>query len=550
MNESIKTANPTTTGRPHSLATLAVTSTTANSETSLPQESLSPTSASTTPAVHQQLSSTALPKQKPLVQLAVYSVTRPGPTSCDISDGVQLDMTPVMFDGNILLTFYDKDLTEGVNMLLVVSGSWAGHCIKLKVTVKSENCGENEDCSGKGVCYTNSSLEDYQCECCPGYIGPHCEEKDACFHSPCQNNGICVDISQGQEGSTFQCLCPYGFTGKVCEDTSNPCESGPCHHGGKCKPSNETAQQYKCICPPGFTGPQCQNSIDACASSPCRHGICIDQRDSYKCFCQPGFTGSQCQDEFNECDSNPCLNGGTCTDHIDSYSCSCDRGYTGKRCQIKKDLCTPNPCSHHHYCLDKGNTYSCECPKGFTGANCIIPTRAACSANPCRNDGTCWSSVDSFYCACKPGFTGKICNEEVIIEVIPSASDTIEVDGNDQPMDLQMSMDMARAPVSIHLDHLHNVYVAAGTLACAILIVIVTVIICHCRMHETYKHCCFKSSPLLPYNISRFDAVLKKNGMEKDKEPLAQSRPFPALDSSDMYYALDFSDSQSSPLIQ
>lgn len=38
-----------------------------------------------------------------------------------------------------------------------------------------------------------------------------------------------------------------------------------------------------------------------------------------------------------------------------------------------------------------------------------------------------------------------------------------------------MSMDMARAPVSIHLDHLHNVYVAAGTLACAILIVIVTV---------------------------------------------------------------------------
>ncbi|XP_073993146.1 uncharacterized protein isoform X4 [Rhodnius prolixus] len=432
----------------------------------------------------------------------------------------------------------------------VVSGSWAGHCIKLKVTVKSENCGENEDCSGKGVCYTNSSLEDYQCECCPGYIGPHCEEKDACFHSPCQNNGICVDISQGQEGSTFQCLCPYGFTGKVCEDTSNPCESGPCHHGGKCKPSNETAQQYKCICPPGFTGPQCQNSIDACASSPCRHGICIDQRDSYKCFCQPGFTGSQCQDEFNECDSNPCLNGGTCTDHIDSYSCSCDRGYTGKRCQIKKDLCTPNPCSHHHYCLDKGNTYSCECPKGFTGANCIIPTRAACSANPCRNDGTCWSSVDSFYCACKPGFTGKICNEEVIIEVIPSASDTIEVDGNDQPMDLQMSMDMARAPVSIHLDHLHNVYVAAGTLACAILIVIVTVIICHCRMHETYKHCCFKSSPLLPYNISRFDAVLKKNGMEKDKEPLAQSRPFPALDSSDMYYALDFSDSQSSPLIQ
>lgn len=65
--------------------------------------------------------------------------------------------------------------------------------------------------------------------------------------------------------------------------------------------------------------------------------------------------------------------------------------------------------------------------------------------------------------------------EEVIIEVIPSASDTIEVDGSDPNLDMQMPMGMSRAPVAIHLDHLHNVYVAAGTLACAVLIVIVTV---------------------------------------------------------------------------
>lgn len=52
--------------------------------------------------------------------------------------------------------------------------------------------------------------ESYECQCCPGYIGPHCEEQDACYPSPCLNNGICVDISQGHEGATFQCLCPYG----------------------------------------------------------------------------------------------------------------------------------------------------------------------------------------------------------------------------------------------------------------------------------------------------------------------------------------------------
>ena len=61
-------------------------------------------------------------------------------------------------------------------------------------------------------------------------------------------------------------------------------------------------------------------------------------------------------------------------------------------------------------------------------------------------------------------------SEEVIFEVIPpsSSSDIIDLNGHEQPIDLQM-------PVSIHLDHLHNVYVAAGTLACALLIVIVSV---------------------------------------------------------------------------
>lgn len=76
--------------------------------------------------------------------------------------------------------------------------------------VKSDNCGESKDCSGKGICYSNASMEGYECQCCPGYIGSHCEELDACYEKPCKNNGICVDISQGQEGRTFQCLCPYG----------------------------------------------------------------------------------------------------------------------------------------------------------------------------------------------------------------------------------------------------------------------------------------------------------------------------------------------------
>lgn len=60
-------------------------------------------------------------------------------------------------------------------------------------------------------CCVNLFVQDgFECQCCPGFIGPHCEEQDACYPSPCQNHGICVDISQGHDGTTFQCLCPYG----------------------------------------------------------------------------------------------------------------------------------------------------------------------------------------------------------------------------------------------------------------------------------------------------------------------------------------------------
>lgn len=61
----------------------------------------------------------------------------------------------------------------------------------------------------KTACYLFPQ-DGYECQCCPGFIGPHCEEQDACYPSPCQNHGICVDISQGHDGTTFQCLCPYG----------------------------------------------------------------------------------------------------------------------------------------------------------------------------------------------------------------------------------------------------------------------------------------------------------------------------------------------------
>ncbi|XP_046991885.1 delta and Notch-like epidermal growth factor-related receptor [Schistocerca americana] len=481
-------------------------------------------------------------------ETAVYQVTRPGHDHCDVTEGVLLDITPLIVDGRKVVTLYDKDLTEGINLLIVVSERWGGQCVRLRVLVKSDNCGENQDCSAKGVCFSNISMEGYECQCCPGFVGPHCEERDACYPSPCRNNGICVDLSQGQGGNSFQCLCPYGFTGKTCESEADPCGSAPCQNGATCV---RNATHFRCVCPTGFAGEVCQQPLNQCESSPCKHGICVEQEDGYRCFCRPGFTGMNCEYEYNECESSPCMNGGTCTDQVGRFSCACGRGYTGNRCQVKVDLCDPNPCHDHHYCVDRGNNYTCECPKGFSGPDCLIPSRAACSVNPCRHGGTCWSSVDSFYCACRPGYTGKTCQEEFVLEAMPSAMP--RATGRDGQLDLQM-------PISIHLDHLHNVYIAAGTLACAVVIVVLTVAACHCRVHETYKRCFLNASPLLPCKLSRLDdpkspSSSRERDRDRERErgkagPAGGGGRFPALDTGEMYYTLDFSDSQSSPLIQ
>lgn len=40
----------------------------------------------------------------------------------------------------------------------MVSARWGTECVRLRVVVKSDNCGEGQDCSGKGVCFSNISM--------------------------------------------------------------------------------------------------------------------------------------------------------------------------------------------------------------------------------------------------------------------------------------------------------------------------------------------------------------------------------------------------------
>lgn len=49
---------------------------------------------------------------------AVYQATRIGYDNCDVIGGNLLDINPLKVDNLKLVTLYDKDLTEGVNLLI------------------------------------------------------------------------------------------------------------------------------------------------------------------------------------------------------------------------------------------------------------------------------------------------------------------------------------------------------------------------------------------------------------------------------------------------
>ncbi|CAL4115594.1 unnamed protein product, partial [Meganyctiphanes norvegica] len=109
-----------------------------------------------------------------------------------------------------VVTLLPHILQPGTNYFIGRSSWSSSECFKLSVTVRSAECGEGSLCSGKGTCLANTTMEHFQCRCCDGYTGSHCEELDACIDGPCLNSGICIDIQEGHDGRSFECLCPYG----------------------------------------------------------------------------------------------------------------------------------------------------------------------------------------------------------------------------------------------------------------------------------------------------------------------------------------------------
>ena len=78
-----------------------------------------------------------------------------------------------------------------------------------------KNCEKDvDDCAGvkcynDGVCV--DLLNNFTCDCHPGFRGPFCEENiDECKQQPCKNGGLCIDGIAG-----YTCQCMEKWTGKL-----------------------------------------------------------------------------------------------------------------------------------------------------------------------------------------------------------------------------------------------------------------------------------------------------------------------------------------------
>ncbi|XP_048246592.1 delta and Notch-like epidermal growth factor-related receptor [Haliotis rufescens] len=344
--------------------------------------------------------------------------------------------------------------------------------LRLNVTVKDNNChhGDGPSCEGQGFCVTRKGEANFTCSCCGNFRGDYCDEYDSCLSEPCYGGGQCKHKNNDKRG--FQCSCRLGYRGDLCEErVDDLCDLDLCKNNGTC---NGNATHFTCTCLPGYTGSHCEVDVNECADDPCEHGgMCVDRIAGYECYCVPGYHGADCEKKYDECLHNPCLHNGACASLIDSYKCHCPPGYSGRICETKIELCRKNPCFNQSACVDLGNTYKCHCHPGFTGHHCEVNVNE-CASSPCLNGGTCHDHVNGYQCLCHEMHAGPNCQYTLdmfapFLEGKPrGVSDTQ------------------------HSYHVRNLYIVAGTLSGAILIVVVVLTGCYCRMHESYKKFNFK----------------------------------------------------------
>ncbi|XP_044596826.1 protein crumbs isoform X1 [Cotesia glomerata] len=123
-----------------------------------------------------------------------------------------------------------------------------------------QNCEKNiNECESNPCIYgkCKDRIGGYTCECDDGFEGDHCEHDiDECMrYQPCQR-GNCSDAV-----ADYYCACEPEYGGKNCSVALIGCQGKACQNGGTCWPYlfNETQHRFNCTCPYGFHGDICDH---------------------------------------------------------------------------------------------------------------------------------------------------------------------------------------------------------------------------------------------------------------------------------------------------
>ncbi|KAJ8245418.1 hypothetical protein GJAV_G00270520 [Gymnothorax javanicus] len=162
---------------------------------------------------------------------------------------------------------------------------------------------------------------------------------------------------------------------------------------------------------------------DPCGPASCpEHSRCSDAWNAHTCVCEPGYFGKDCVDA---CKLNPCEHVSTCVRQPSSahgYACQCGNSYYGRYCEKKLD----QPCARGWWGNPVCGPCGCDVNKGFY-SDCNKTTgECRCKNNYYRPEGgdTCFPcdcyrlgavsrTCDplSGQCPCKPGVIGRQCNQ-------------------------------------------------------------------------------------------------------------------------------------------
>ncbi|XP_014215868.1 protein crumbs [Copidosoma floridanum] len=185
--------------------------------------------------------------------------------NCQI-DVNECESSPCQFNGTCLersnAALYKEDVMNkpAVFMQEFTYANSSGYECICVAGVTGKNCEINiNECESnpclEGVCM--DKIGGYTCECNEGFEGEHCQiDIDECKrYDPCEH-GACFD-----RRADYLCSCEPLYGGKNCSVPLIGCQGNACMNNGTCRPYlvDETEHKFNCTCPNGFHGEICDH---------------------------------------------------------------------------------------------------------------------------------------------------------------------------------------------------------------------------------------------------------------------------------------------------